>query len=108
MKENDIIQINWDEIPEYSSLPKEVFEGEKTSIHKLLGKEIAILTFRIIPSAFYEGNYVQVQAMEPSGKMIWFSTSSKVLEKQLTELSQKDSLPIRAKIEKVKNYYTLV
>ena len=97
----------WNDIPEYEGVPSEPFEGEKISIDSILNKKIAILKFRVQPSSFYEGNYILVQIMDAGNNLVWFSTSSKVLEAQLNDLDKKGSLPIRTTITKVKRYYTL-
>jgi len=97
----------WGEIPQYEEMPIEEFQGDKISIDNVLNKGIAILEFRVLPSAFFEGNYLMVQIMDPEGNLAWFTTGSSVLEKQLNELKKKEKLPIRCKIVKIKRYYTL-
>jgi len=97
----------WNEIPNYSEIAPEPYDGEKVSIDSLLNQEVAILKFKETPSSFFEGNYMQIQVKTADDQLKWFFTSSQVLAKQLKELEQKGNLPIRAKIVKIKRYYSL-
>jgi hypothetical protein len=97
----------WNDIQEYEGLPVEQFEGEKISIDTILNKKIAILKFNIQPSSFYEGNYMHVQIMDEKNDLMWFSTSSSVLEAQLKKLQDQGNFPVKATIVKVKRYLSL-
>lgn len=110
---NAVLSMNFSEIPQYESVPTESFEGEKISIDSILNKEVAILKFRVMPSSFFEGNFLMCQIMDAENNLAWFTTGSTVLEKQLKDIESKDKLPIRTTIKKVKGqnptkrYYTL-
>jgi len=97
---------NFESIPKFES-PKIQLEGKQLSINDVVNQEIAVFDLQVLPSAYFEGNYAGIQAMNSLDEKIWFRTSSGILIKQLSELKEKGLLPKRVVIHRVKRYYTI-
>lgn len=80
-------------------------DGDKVKIDEILGKEITILAFRILPSKHNIANdYLILQfSINDENKVLF--TGSKVLQDQLERY--KDQLPFMATIIKPGKFYTL-
>jgi hypothetical protein len=96
----------WEDIPRFES-PQVVLEGEKTDINSVLNREIAVTDIVILPSQFFEGNYITVSFMERDGTKKWFRSSSGILAKQILEMKEKGQLPRRVVIRKIKRYFSI-
>lgn len=69
---------------------------------------MTILVRRILDTGVgqYDGMIIQVQ-LSPESENTRLYSSSKVINSQVTAMSQKGKLPALCQIRKVKNYYTL-
>jgi hypothetical protein len=101
----ETLDINWNDIEEFKGSTGGMFEGEKVALDTLLNLPLAILKYRVSASSFFEGDFGMVQIMTGLNEKKWFTTSSKVLLKQLQE--QDKNLPFKCKICKIKRYYTI-
>lgn len=95
------------EIPAYE--PEQFkFEGlEKVALDSILNQEVAIIEFEVRASNFFEGDFAYVKFRNNLDETKFFSTSSQVLIKQLNELQEKQQLPRRLTITRIKRYYTI-
>jgi len=95
-------------IPDFAEvMPTPVFEGERRRIEEILGKPLVIKDFVELPSRFRPGEpFVVVQAEDENGETFTFASGSQVLIKQLRMMREASAVPFRAKITRIKRYYT--
>lgn len=80
-------------------------DGKKVIIDEILGKEITILAFRILPSKHNVGKNYLILQLIINGESRVFFTGSKVLQDQIDRY--KEQLPFIATIIKPGKFYTL-
>ena len=95
-------------IPDFAEVvATPVFEGERRRIEEILGKPLVIKDFVELPSRFRPGEpFVVVQAEDENGETFTFASGSQVLIKQLRMMREASAVPFRAKITRIKRYYT--
>ncbi len=87
------------------SIEEKRLDGDKIKIDEILGKEIVIIDFRILPSKINDNkDYLILQFSINDKKKVFFS-GSQVLMDQLTRY--KDELPFLVTIIRTGRFYTL-
>lgn len=77
--------------------------GDKIKIEKILGKEIAILSYRISPSIVKEDTNCLAMQIEVANEKRIIFTSSTILMEEIEKY--KDNLPFLTTIEKIDRFY---
>ncbi|MDR1027460.1 MAG: hypothetical protein LBL46_03535 [Rickettsiales bacterium] len=83
---------------------KGTFPGDKIKMEQILGKDIIVNDFAILPSRKKEGSDYLTLAFEMDGKPFVVFTGSVVLAKQCEKY--KAHFPFSGRIKKVWDYYT--
>ena len=100
-----------EEVKKFSDLYKgELFEGRRTEVDEILGKELIILDYAELQGNF--GTFAVCQA-KLENELITFPIGSEIVLNQLRKIKEDKNFPILVKIEKrqsektKRSYYTL-